>query len=179
MLTIDIPEIELFDESKSEFFKVGPWHLNLEHSLKSVYKWESRTHRSFMDADQLTPEDLAEYIRCMTVNQIRDDAAYGYITPKDIQRILDYMKDPMSAKKFRPKKNQHRGSMCSEDIYAAMIQYGIPESWENRHFNQLIALIRTMEGTSGGGQQFKSYSEKQRFYRELNEARRKQLGTKG
>lgn len=178
MLTIDIPVIELFDESKSEFLKIGPWHLNLEHSLKSVYKWESRTHRSFINADQLSPEDLSEYIRCMTVNQVRDDAAYKYISAADIQRILDYMKDPMSAKKFRPRKNQGRSNMCSEDIYAAMIRYGIPESWENRHFNQLISLIRTMEGTSGGNE-FRSYSERQRFYRELNEARKKQLGTKG
>lgn len=180
MLYIDIPELELFDENTSEFFTVGPYHLTLEHSLKSVSKWEAKMHKPFLDNDQMTGEDLKEYIRCMTVNQIRDNAAYNYIGQKDLLTILDYMKDPMSAKKFRDRKNSGRrkGAMCSEDFYAAMVQYGIPWECENWHFNRLVSLLRTLEGANGG-QTFKSYKEKQQFYRELNESRRKALGTSG
>jgi hypothetical protein len=68
--------------------------------------------------------------------------------------------------------------MTVEDFYAAMVHFGIPFECENWHFNRLVALIRACEGT-GDSQMFKNYREKQQFYRELNESRRKALGTKG
>lgn len=179
MLPIHIPQIELFDENTNEFFTVGPYHLLLEHSLKSMAKWEAKTHRPF-SASEFTSEDLLEYIKCMTTNQVKDPTVYSYLRPKDITAVLEYMKDPMSAKRFRERKQKPgaRRTMTVEDFYAAMVHFGIPFECENWHFNRLVALIRACEGT-GDSQMFRNYREKQQFYRELNESRRKALGTKG
>ena len=40
MLTVTIPDFEMFDSTKGEFITVKGQTLNLEHSLVSISKWE-------------------------------------------------------------------------------------------------------------------------------------------
>lgn len=181
MLPISIPAQELFNEETGEFLTVGPYYLELEHSLKSISKWEAKTHKSFFEEKEMTPDEFREYIRCMTLNRISDPAAYEYLRPRDYRRIGEYMTDSMSAKTFRPRKKA-RGPhviMTSETIYSLMIVYGIPFECDKWHFNRLSALIKTCELNGMGEGSTMNYSERQRFYNELNDQRRKMLNTKG
>lgn len=46
MLTITIPPMELFDDSKQEFIQIQGKTLQLEHSLVSLSKWESKWRKT-------------------------------------------------------------------------------------------------------------------------------------
>ena len=74
--------MELFDNSTQEFITIpsrhiDPIHLQLEHSLMSIAKWESKWHESFFDKEEMTGEQLIDYIRCMTINPQKGDLMQG------------------------------------------------------------------------------------------------------
>ena len=48
MLQITIPGIELWDESREIFTQTKEQTLQLEHSLVSLYKWESKWGKAFL-----------------------------------------------------------------------------------------------------------------------------------
>ena len=49
MLKITIPEMEFYDEDNNEFIMFNEQVLQLEHSLVSISKWESKWHIPFLD----------------------------------------------------------------------------------------------------------------------------------
>ena len=119
MLTInhparDVPKIEYFDNSKQEFITIEARHyeavyLKLEHSLRSIADWESRWHMPFVGRDNMTAEELLDYIRCMTTNQIKNPDVYDGLTQEDINNIVAYMQDPCSAWEMKtPDKNKKK-----------------------------------------------------------------------
>ena len=63
MLQITVPETELYDEVNKEFITVKEHTLQLEHSLVSISKWESKWCIPFLDNDGLTDEQTIDYIR--------------------------------------------------------------------------------------------------------------------
>lgn len=189
----DIPKREYFNHMTQEFIEIPGVHINainlqLEHSLMSIAKWESKWHESFMNMADLSGEQLLDYIRCMTINPQKDPNVYEYLTQADITRIVEYMQDPMSAwiPKTPMKKQKTNGRKrrdTSESIYYAMIQFGIPFECEKWHFNRLMALIHCCgeNGVSygGGGGPKKSQRELMEMYRAMNEANRKKYHSKG
>ena len=48
MLQITIPAVELWDERKQEFVTTKEQTLQLEHSLVSLSKWESKWCKAFL-----------------------------------------------------------------------------------------------------------------------------------
>ena len=48
MLRITVPEKELWDERNQVFIQVKEQTLQLEHSLVSLSKWESKWRKSFL-----------------------------------------------------------------------------------------------------------------------------------
>ena len=70
MLEIYVEESEQYDDIKNEFITVKPQVLKLEHSLVSISKWESNWHKSFLSDNNKSPEEVIDYIRCMTINQV-------------------------------------------------------------------------------------------------------------
>ena len=48
MLEITIPGTEFYDEEKEEFITTTGRKIQMEHSLVSISKWESKWHRPFM-----------------------------------------------------------------------------------------------------------------------------------
>lgn len=186
----DIPPQELFDNRTNEFISIPGRHvddmdLRLEHSLMSVAKWEGIWHESFSEQEKLPPEKLISYIRCMTINTQRNPDIYDQLTREDRNRILAYMNDPKSAWVIKKpeKKPRRKQPQTAEEIYWAMIQYGIPMECEKWHFNRLIALLdycKEKGSHSGyGGQKKKSEREIMEMYRALNEKNRKRFNSKG
>ena len=53
MLTIVIPAMEMFDESKQEFINTKEQTLCLEHSLVSLSKWESKWCKPFLTKQEM------------------------------------------------------------------------------------------------------------------------------
>lgn len=185
MLIIDIPSARYelagsWDGHRKKLITVPPIHLEMEHSLLSISKWESKWKIPFIENEKMTPEQFLDYCRCMTINKQKDPSVYNYIRQTDVQKIGEYLTDPMSARRLKNSK-KGRGSsvrMTSEYFYFLMIQLGIPFECEKWHFGRLIALIDCCQSNNGSEPPM-SYRDRQKFYAQLNEQRRKMLGTKG
>lgn len=149
-LQIQVPATEIYDEAKGRFFFTPKTVLTLEHSLISVSHWEEKWHRPYLyqtvlteEANQKTKEEELDYIRCMTIGNGVDPNVYRVLRASDIQKIKDYINNPMTATKIRQQqKKPNREIVTNELIYYWMVAAGIPfkpcETW---HLNKLLTLI--------------------------------------
>ena len=180
MLRITIPAIELWDENKEEFINTKEQTLQLEHSLVSLSKWESKWNKPFLSKDTKTEEEELDYIKCMTITQNVDPNVYKFIPLNVREEIKEYINAPMSATWFSEDKNTKSSSeqITSELIYYWMVAQKIPFECEKWHLNRLITLIKICNIKS---QPPKKMGKKAIMSRNaaLNAARRKQLNTKG
>ena len=180
MLRITIPAIELWDENKEEFINTKEQTLQLEHSLVSLSKWESKWNKPFLSKDTKTEEEELDYIKCMTITQNVDPNIYKFIPLNVREEIKEYINAPMTATWFSEDKNTKSSSeqITSELIYYWMIAQNIPFECEKWHLNRLITLIKICIIKS---QPPKKMGKKAIMSRNaaLNAARRKQLNTKG
>ena len=180
MLQITIPSTELWDERKEEFVYVKEKTLQLEHSLVSLSKWESKWNKSFLSSSDKTNEEIIDYIRCMTITQNVDPEVYTRLKNNVIKQIYDYINAPMTATVISDTKRggSRREVITSELIYYWMIALNIPFECQKWHLNRLLTLIRVCEIKNTPP---KSMNRREIMNRNaaLNAARRKQFNTKG
>lgn len=181
MLRIDIPlSPEGWDEDKQEFVEPKIQTLQLEHSLVSLSKWESKWCKPFLSKDTRTFEETVDYIRCMTITQNVDPSVYNFLTDENIEQVNQYIGAPMTATWFAESKNgkANKEQITSELIYYWMISLNIPFDCQKWHLNRLLTLVRVCNVKN---QPAKKMSKREVMSRNaaLNAARRKQLNTKG
>lgn len=183
MLRLEIPiSPEGWDEEKQEFVEPKVQVLQLEHSLVSLSKWESKWNKPFLSKDIKTFEQTVDYIRCMTITQNVDPSVYNHVTNENIERINKYIDSSMTATWFTENKStKGKGrseTVTSELIYYWMISLNIPFECQKWHLNRLLTLIRVCDIKN---QPPKKMSKKQMFsqQRSLNAARRQAYNTKG
>jgi len=180
MLRITIPAKEMWDEQKRMFFESKEQTLQLEHSLVSISKWESKWQKPFLTNSKKTIEETVCYIRCMTITQNVDSLTYSCVTNDIIEKVNAYIENKMTATWFSEKK-QGLGSseqITSELIYYWMTAYNIPFECQKWHLNRLLTLIRIC-GVKNEEPKKRSTKEMIQHRRELNEARKKANQTKG
>ncbi len=179
MLQITIPATELWNEKTEEFVKTKEQVLQLEHSLVSLSKWESKWCKPFMSKTVKTSEETIDYIRCMTITQNVDFDAYNCITNEIIDEVSKYIEAPMTATTFSDKKNVfNKEIITAEIIYYWMVALTIPFECQKWHLNRLLTLINVCNIKS----QPKKKVAKGDIYarnRALNAARKKSLNTTG
>lgn len=180
MLQITIPAIELWDERTEKFVSRKEQTLQLEHSLVSLSKWESKWCKAFLGKAEKTDEEIRDYVRCMTITQNVDPDIYYYLNKDNYKKINEYIQAPMTATTF-PDKKDSRGShqiITAEVIYAWMFSLQIPKECEKWHLNRLLTQIRAC---SVMNQPSKKMSRKDIMSQNaaINAARRKQLNSKG
>lgn len=180
MLTIIVPEREMYNEKKNEFSYLPETKLVLEHSLVSLSKWESKWKKSWLSSKDKTNEEVLDYIRCMTITQNVNPAVYYALTEKNISDITDYISDSMTATTIRedPRRKASHQILTSELIYYLMISYGIPDRFEKWHLNRLLTLISICDIKSGPKPKM-SRKEIAEFNRALNDERRAKYKTNG
>ena len=181
MITIHIPERELYDETNEEFIEVKDITLELEHSLISVSKWESKWKKPYVSEEKKSTEEVIDYIRCMTINKNVDPNVYKAIPADELKKIVDYINDPMTATVFydngrKPPRNSE--FVTSELIYYWMSAYNIPFTCEKWNFNRLMALIR-IAGEKNSEPEKMSPDAIRAQNKMLNEKRRAALKSKG
>lgn len=182
MLQITIPDGEFFNDDTQEFYSVKGQTLMLEHSLVSISKWESKYKKAFLSDDpkhKKTEEELLYYIKCMTITQNVKDDVYRCISVDNINKIVEYINDPMTATWFsnQPKRQLNRETLTSELLYYYMIAYRIPFECQKWHLNRLITLIKICDLKNQDNKMSKNDIYKQNA--KLNAERRKALKTKG
>ena len=80
MLTIVIPGLEYFNEETEEFTYYDDVKVQLEHSLVSVSKWESKWCKPFLNGKDKTMEEIIDYIKCMVIDDSIDFEVFDRLT---------------------------------------------------------------------------------------------------
>ena len=180
MLQLTIPGVELWDERTQSFINEKEQTLQLEHSLVSLSKWESKWNKAFLTSDEKSLEETMDYIKCMTLTQNVKSEVYSRITNDHIEQINKYIGAPMTATYISEEKHtgRSREQVTSELIYYWMIALQIPFECQKWHLNRLLTLIKVCN--------IKNQPPKKRSRREimsrnaaLNASRRKQFNSSG
>lgn len=146
MLQIKLPASEGWDERTQKFVNFPEVTFALEHSLISISKWESKWHIPFLNKEQKTPEQIKDYIKCMTITPNIKDEVYDRLTNDHINMIVKYIDDPMTASSVRDRGGKKsREIVTSELIYYWMVALEIPFECQKWHVNRLMMLIQICE----------------------------------
>ena len=180
MLWITIPASECWDELKQEFVYTKEKTLQLEHSLVSLSKWESKWNKPFLSQKEMSRKETIDYVRCMTITQNVPPEVYDRLTNKNLQEISEYINAPMTATTFSTERNGkiNREVVTAEIIYHWMVALQIPSEYQKWHLNRLITLIRVCENKNSPPQKMGKKATMNK-YAALNASRRKQLNSKG
>ena len=181
MLTITVPiSPEGWDEAKQEFVDPKFVTLQLEHSLVSLSKWESKWKKPFYSKKDISEEETIDYIKCMTLTKNVDPDVYTHLSRENIREIKEYIGDPMTATTLsrEEKSGGNKEIVTSELIYYWMIASNIPFECQKWHLNRLITLIRVC-GIKKNPPKKRSKRDLMSRNAALNASRRKQMNSKG
>ena len=170
---------EGWDEQKEEFVEARTQVLQLEHSLISLSKWESKWCKPFLSSTNKTDEEIMDYIKFMTLTQV-DPEVYSHLSVENFKEIDAYINAPMTATTFAEDKSGKRSReiITAELIYYWMIALQIPFECQKWHLNRLLTLVRVCNIKNTPPKKY-SKRETASNYAALNAARRKQMNTKG
>ena len=180
MLSIIIYDDELWDEEKEQFIPAKEHKLQLEHSLISISKWESKFKKVFLSSKEKTAEETLYYIKCMTLTQNVSDKVYEKLSLDNIKSINEYIDDPMTATFFSDKqiKKNGREIITSEIIYYWMISFNIPFECQKWHLNRLLTLLKVCDLQNAPKEKM-SKKQTALWNAEQNAARRAKYNTRG
>jgi len=180
MLTINVSGKEMFDESTSKFVKQDVTTLELEHSLVSLSKWESKYEVPFLSSGEKTSEQILTYIQFMIISPGVTPEILSKLSQENLSEINDYIESKQSATTFgaMPERKGRGETITAELIYYWMVAFNIPFECQYWHLNRLFSLVRICNVKQEKPKKM-SRSEVAARNRELNAQRKQQLGTKG
>lgn len=180
MLQIKIPGIDGWDERTEQFVTLPDTTIVLEHSLISISKWESKWHIPFLGKDDKTPEQINDYIKCMTITPNVKDDVYDRITREQVETIMAYINDSMTATTIsqRGGRRASREIVTSELIYYWMVALQIPFECQKWHINRLMMLIQICNVKNEPDKKMSKRSAMQQNAA-LNAARRQKAHSRG
>lgn len=145
ILTLEIPDVELFDARTQTFINVPGGVFRFEHSLWTISKWEYKWHVSYLYSLQnktITPEQEIDYFLCMCLD---DGLQEEHLTNNVLKQLYEYIQNPASATVI--KSNQNGGNnkiTTSETLYGLMTMSAIPFECEHWHLNRLLMLLQVV-----------------------------------
>lgn len=180
MLTIEVPLGEGYDEEKEEFVVTSSFKLELEHSLVSLSKWESKFEKPFLSDKEKTLEETLWYVKAMTLTPNVPDDIYEKLTKENVESISDYINGKQTATWFREdnKKSFNQEIITGEIIYYWMLTLNVDKACDNWHLNRLITLIRVTNEKNAPPKKV-SRAEMARQRSELNRKRLAQSTNRG
>ena len=171
---------EGWDEKNRVFVDPKTVTLQLEHSLLSISKWESKWHKPFLSKDEKTKEETIDYIKCMTLTQNVNPEVYDHLSRANVQEINEYIGDSKTATTFTDDKTArpNREMVTSELIYYWMVALEIPFECQKWHLNRLLTLIRVCNVKNNPG---KKMSKREILAQNaaINARNKKRFKTKG
>lgn len=180
MLKIIIPTMELYDETTSTFIYFDEVKVELEHSLISLSKWESRYQKPFLSNEKKTPGEILEYVFQMILTPDVSRDVLQQMTQPVLDEINEYIESKQSATTFgqMPKQTVKAEVITSELIYYWMVAFNIPFECQYWHLNRLFSLIRICNIKQAPSKKLSRHEIAMRN-RELNAERRAKYNTTG
>lgn len=157
--------------------------IKMEHSLRSVSKWESEKERLFFPPDKestISGTDMLDYFCYMILDRDDEKKVINAMSSDQYEVITEYIASPRTATTVREIQNKPgpKENISSELIYYWMISFTIPFSCDEWHLNRLMTLIRVCSAKNTK-QPKRNPKDVAKDFRSLNEQRRQQLGTSG
>jgi hypothetical protein len=180
MLKLTILGTEYYNDETETFETVGDIDLELEHSLVSLSKWESKFKKPFLSTEIKTIDENLYYIEAMIISPIYPFDIFQRLSQEDLQHINEYIESTESATTFgsMPERKGRGEIITSELIYYWMVAFQIPFECEYWHLNRLFALVRICNIKNTKPKKM-SRSEIASRNRDLNAIRRAQYNTSG
>lgn len=179
MLRLEVITEEGYDESSEQFVAASSRILELEHSLLSLSKWESKWCVPFLSTNSKTEEQTLDYIRMMYLRGEFPEDIWTKLEPKHYDQIREYIDAPMTATTFNDKKAKaSREIVTAELIYYWMIALGIPFECQEWHLNKLLTLVKVCNIKNSPKQKMSAADSAQQR-QQLNEERRRATGSRG
>jgi hypothetical protein len=179
---LTIEPTEGFDEVNKVFLETGERiTVELEHSLISLSKWESKYQKPFLSKEEKTAEEIFGYIHAMIMTPDVDPEVLKRLSQKNIDDIQQYIDTNQTATTFSQVPGRSRGmaeTITSELIYYWMTAFNIPWEAQHWHLSRLLTLIQVCNVKNSKPQKV-SKAEAARQRAELNAKRRQELGTTG
>ena len=180
MFKVIVPEQENFNEETGEFEHVEEVVFEVEHSLFSLSKWESKFEKPFLAQNEKTPEEMLGYLEAMVITPDLDPSIVRSCTQENLKDIQEYIDSAQSATTFgdMPRQRGPGEVITSELIYFWMVCFTIPFECQHWHLNRLFSLIRVCNIKNSKQKKMSRHEVAQRN-RELNAQRKAQLNTTG
>lgn len=182
MLRITVPLAEGFDEKTERFVVSEGFDLELEHSLASLSKWESREEKPFIGNETKTTEEVLRYIEDMTLTPNVPPELYAKLSTENLNAVNAYIDAKMTATTFRDMERQRptREIITAEIMYHWMVSLQIPFECQYWHLNRLITLVRVCNEKNKQPSKQKKFNRSAAAQRaELNRQRQSQFQTRG
>ncbi len=180
MLRLIIEGDESFNNETQTFETTNDVIIDLEHSLISLSKWESKHQKPFLSSGVKTSEEIFDYLKAMVVTPNQDLDALYKCSQEDIDKIQEYIDSSQSATTFgvMPERRGPGEVITSELIYYWIVSFNIPFECQYWHLNRLFALIRICNIKNSKPKRM-SRNEIAQRNRDLNAKRKAELGTSG
>lgn len=182
MLRITIEGTESFNEETNEFVQASDnITLDLEHSLLSVSKWESKYETPFLMPGNKLIDEVYDYIKAMIITPDIDPNVINRCTQDNLNSIQAYIDSNQSATTFgfMPERRGQGEIITSELIYFWMTNFNIPFECETWHLNRLFSLIKIANIKNSKPGKKMPRNEIAQRNRDLNAERKSRLGTSG
>lgn len=180
MLKLLVVGNEYFNEETETFDTVGDFELELEHSLLSVSKWESKFQKPFLSRNNKTVDEIFYYVEVMITSVNYPADIIGRFDQKNLDVINAYIESKESATTFgsMPERRGRGETITAELIYYWMVAFNIPFECERWHLNRLFALIRICNIKNAKPTKMSRHDIAARN-RDLNASRKAELNTSG
>lgn len=143
MLRLAIVTGENYNEETDKFVLPNSFILELEHSLFSLSKWESKWEVPFLNSNEKTDEQVLDYVRMMFPGEVFPEHVLESLEKTHYDQINTYIEAKMTATTFGEEQNRpNREIITAELIYYWMIALEIPFECQYWHLNRLLTLVK-------------------------------------